>query len=88
MLTDWDFVNVRDFEYLNNMWDTEIQNIAKPDDMSALYDACVAEGKIIASSFNIPMPIIPLDDQQSAFFKTVYQNPARNSSQQFIDREN
>lgn len=88
MLTDWDYINVRDFEYLNNLWDTEIKGIAAPDDLGALYEACVSEGKMIDLEFNIPVPIMPLDEQQSQFFKTVYQNPARNSSQQFIDREN
>lgn len=87
MLTDWDYINVRDFEYLNNMWNTEVKNIAEPDDTGALYDACITLGKQINCEFNMPVPMIPLDDQQSALFKTVYQNPARTSSQQFIDRE-
>lgn len=87
MLTDWDYLNVRDFEYLNNFWDTEVKNVASVDDISSLYDANIEMGRKLYSGLELPFPIIPLDDQQSHFFKTVYQNPARTVSQQFIDRE-
>jgi hypothetical protein len=87
MLTDWDYVNVRDFDYLNNMWNTEVQHISEPDDMEALYEANIILGRKIHSGLELPFPIIPLDDQQSKFFKTVYQNPVRTERQQFIDRE-
>jgi len=87
MLTDWDFVNVRDFEYLNNLWDTEVQHIAAPDDIEGLYKACIKMGEPLRQCLEIPIPISPLDEMQSHFFKTVYQNPARTAGQQFIDRE-
>ncbi len=87
MLTDWDYVNVRDFEYLNNLWDTEVKHIVEPDDIPALHNACVELGKPLRQGLELPIPIDPLDYAQSEFFKTVYQNPARTAGQQFIDRE-
>lgn len=86
MLTEWDYVNVRDFEYLNNMWDTEIKDIA--DDTESLMVANTEMGKLLKNHLDLPFPVSPLDAQQSTFFKTVYQNPARTGNQQFIDREN
>jgi hypothetical protein len=85
MLSDWDYVNVRDFDYLNNMWDTEVKHIADRND--ALHNANIELGKKIVSDLDLPVPVIPLNDQQSNFFKTVYQNPTRTADQQFIDRE-
>jgi len=85
MLSDWDYINVRDFDYLNNMWDTEVKNVA--DSIDTLYTANIELGKKIVSELELPIPVIPLNDQQSNFFKTVYQNPARTLNQQFIDRE-
>lgn len=87
MLTEWDYVNVRDFKYLNDMWETEVKNIASPDDQQPLLEASIDLGKKLRMGLDLPIPIVPLDDQQSYFFKTVYQNPVRTERQHFIDRE-
>ena len=71
MCTDWDYVNVRDFEYLNNLWKEKIQT---EDD---LLDACIDYGERILAEIELPIAVTPLDAQQSAFFKKTYRNPPR-----------
>ena len=44
------------------------------------------EDKLI-QELNLPIAVECLNADQSAFFKTVYQNPARDNSKQFLDRE-
>lgn len=80
MLTDWDFVNVRDFKYLNNLW----KDKEKVDSQTMLLEAIEILGASLIDSLDIPIGQMPLDEQQSKFFKTVYQNPSRNPKQQFV----
>lgn len=82
MLSDWDYVNVRDFEYLNNLW---AGRDAMPEDV--LHSEIYNLGTQLINDLEVPIAIQPLNSEQSAFFKTVYQNPSRNSTQQFIDKE-
>jgi hypothetical protein len=83
MCTDWDFVNVRDFDYLNNFWNTEIAPITEEE-----LPECVEDiGALLINALDLPIAETPLNATQSHFFKTVYQNPARTTGQQFIDRE-
>ncbi len=83
MCTDWDFVNVRDFEYLNNFYDTEIALITEEELPERVEDM----GALLINELNIPIAETPFDAGGSRFFKTVYQNPARDNSKQFLDRE-
>jgi len=83
MLTDWDYVNVRDFEYLNDMWEQDVSHI-KP---MYLHDEVSDLGEKLMQELRVPIAVDPLDSNQSKFFKLVYQNPSRNSNQQFIDPE-
>ncbi len=81
MCTDWDFVQVRDFEYLNSFWnqlDVTEEN---------LNEATEELGSMLINELEIPIAEECLTAQQSKFFKTVYQNPARTTKQQFIDKE-
>jgi hypothetical protein len=78
MCTEWDFVNVRDFEYLNNLWSTSFAGI---EDIE--YETCTYGIKLI-NELEIPIAEMPLGAQQSKFFKEVYQNPSRNPKQQFV----
>lgn len=83
MCTDWDFVNVRDFDYLNDIWDKEYSKIEEdvlPYEIEELGDTLINE-------LGLPIATSPLDAGGSKFFKTVYQNPARDNSKQFLDRE-
>lgn len=83
MCTDWDFVNVRDFDYLNAFYDTEIAPITEEELPERIEDM----GALLIDELNIPIAETPLDAAQSNFFKSVYQNPARDNSKQFLDRE-
>ena len=78
MCTDWDFVNVRDFEWLNSYWDSKnIDEVDMDSETDKLGDKLMHE-------LGIPIAVDPLNADQSAFFKTVYQNPSRNPKQQFV----
>jgi hypothetical protein len=79
MCTNWDFVNVRDFEYLNTMWKDK-----KDSTTNELIEAIEILGATIINELEIPIAQAPLDEQQSKFFKTVYKNPSRNPQQQFV----
>ena len=78
MCTDWDFVNVRDFEYLNNYWN----NIEVTEE--DLLDEIEAIGETLKHELDLPIATNSFNAEQSKFFKTVYQNPSRNSQQQFV----
>jgi hypothetical protein len=78
MCTDWDYVNVRDFEYLNSLWKDKVQ------DESDLLEACEDYGVRLTQQMDIPIAVTPLDAGQSMFLKTVYQNPSRSPQQQFV----
>jgi len=82
MCTDWDFVNVRDFEYLNDYW-KEKGDLVEEDIEYYTQEL----GDKLVNELDIPIAADPLDATQSVFFKTVYQNPARDNSKQFLDRE-
>ena len=84
MCTDWDFVNVRDFDYLNDFYNAEIAPITEDE----LPDRVEDMGALLLKELDLPIGETPLDAGGSKFFKTVYQNPARTTGQQFIDREN
>ena len=73
MATDWDFINVRDFRYLNNYWDEVEPRVA----MEGLTDSIEELGEKLLNELNVPIPVIPFSPEQSKFFKTVYQNPGR-----------
>jgi hypothetical protein len=75
MCTDWDYVNVRDFEYLNSLWKDKVQ------DESDLLEACEDYGVRLKQQMDIPIAETPFNAQQSKFFKTVYQTPTRNPAQ-------
>jgi hypothetical protein len=83
MCTDWNFINVRDFEYLNNYWN----EIEPKVSMAGLEDSIEEYGIKLIKELEIPIAESPLNAQQSEFFKTVYQNPARTANQQFINPE-
>jgi hypothetical protein len=80
MCTDWDYVNVRDFEYLNDYWNKTIETVSEEN----LIEEIEKLGGLLKHHLNIPIAENPLDGEQSKFFKTVYQNPSRNPNQQFV----
>ena len=81
MCTDWDFVNVRDFDYLNAFYNTEIAPITEEELPERVEDM----GALLINNLNLPIAEIPLNSKQSKFFKTVYQNPSRIPNKQFMN---
>jgi hypothetical protein len=81
MCTDWDYVNVRDFEYLNDYWkEKDLDEEGMEIDTNYF-------GEKLIEELSIPIAEDPLNAQQSMFFKSVYQNPVRDNSTKFLDRE-
>ena len=85
MLSDWDYINVRDFDWLNDYWNNTV--IQKVDEENIIRK-CEDFVDALIPVLDLPIAAYPLEASQSKFFKTVYQNPARTTNQQFIDREN
>jgi len=81
MCTDWDYINVRDFEYLNSMW----KEVEPKVSTEGLQDSIEELGGILINKLDIPIAETPLDSKQSKFFKEVYDNPNRIA--EIIDRE-
>ena len=75
MCTNWDYVNVRDFEYLNKLWDDEYSKITE----KMLPYEIMGLGETLVHELELPIAVDPLDELQSKFFKTVYNNPSRLS---------
>lgn len=74
MLSNWDYVNVRDFDWLNDYWDnTVIKNVNEENIISKCEDLADA----LIPVLDLPISNYPLEADQSKFFKTVYQNPVR-----------
>jgi hypothetical protein len=82
MCTDWDYVNVRDFDYLNHHWNT---NVATNIDQYNLLENIEAMGRLLKNNLEIPIAEKPLDAEQSNFFKTVYRNPARTNNRLMLN---
>ena len=87
-LTDWDYVNVRDFEYLNNMWEddisTKFESYTSPNmctrtgycwDDDKLKKENKDLGEILQDHLNLN--VAELDDDASKFFRSVFINPVR-----------
>jgi hypothetical protein len=80
MCTDWDYVQVRDFKYLNDLWKVSFESIEDVDYEIEKY------GIKLINELDIPIAEQPLDAQQSKFFKAVYQHPSRTDNQRFIEK--
>jgi len=78
--TDWNYINVRDFEYLNTLWK---QEATKEDCLDQHIESV---GSALINELDIPIDSIPLSANQSKFFKTVYVNPTRASSKNISQR--
>ena len=74
-LTDWEYHNVRDFEYLNDLWKN---SVSKEVDEHNIYEKIDRVGKDIRTNLSLPMGT--LDVETSKFFKKVYKNPSRTTT--------
>jgi hypothetical protein len=72
-LTDWDYVNVRDFTYLNKLWKETVEPTVNNDN---LLDKCIELGTTLSNELSLPVAQV-LSAEQSKFFKEVYKNPVR-----------
>ena len=66
--TDWDYTQVRDFEYLTDYWKTHAENVNVLDELEDI-------GNNLRQSLNLE--IAEMDANASSFFKSVYQNTPR-----------
>ena len=71
--TDWDYVNVRDFEYVNKMWH---DTYSKMDEEDLLYEMEIL-GKKLVDELGMSIPLEVYNEEQSKFFKSMYVNPPR-----------
>lgn len=92
-LTDWDYINVRDFEYLNNMWDKVVSPNFESYTSSYM---CTTSGfcwdnyKLIDEIQNLGielrshlnLEIAELDENASRFFRKIFVNPLRVEEKQ------
>ena len=69
--SDWDYVQVRDFDYLNQLWEEESQ-VTHDENLLEKIDLL---GNEINRELNLPVKL--LQPEQSRFFKEVYENPIR-----------
>lgn len=81
MCTDWDYINVRNFKYLNEMWEN---NEVKEEN---LLDKIIELGELLVRKTNIPIDPLPFNAGQSRFFKKVFRNPDRAPIVNIIDNE-
>lgn len=72
LCTDWDFVQVRDFDYLNMLWDKEVSKIKE----SKLAEKIKSYGNELNDALEVPEMFTP---SQSSFFKQFNINTARQS---------
>jgi hypothetical protein len=79
MCTDWNYHQVRDFQYLNDLWENEYASINE----SNLLNLCCEYTQELKIKCRAPVAS-PFDPEQSRFFKTVYQVPPRVKTQPFL----
>jgi hypothetical protein len=75
MCTNWDYIKVRDFEHLNNLF-AVTASVVETNLLQEIEDL----GLLLKKELDIPIAETPLNTDQSKFFKTVYQNTARTSN--------
>jgi len=87
-LTDWDYINVRDFEYLNDLWNDEVvpkfESYTSSSmciktgycwDNNALINSIRDLGNELRS--HLDLEIAELDEHASSFFRKIFVNPLR-----------
>ena len=70
---NWDYVQVRDFEYLNQYFEDNIRHLT----VEQLQHASAQLGNDLRTTLNLP--VADLDQTQSKFFKEVWVNPPRTN---------
>ena len=94
MLKDWDYIKVRDFEYLNDLWTEEVspmfESYVSPH-MCTTSGYCWDNDRLISEvnyvgrrlREDLGLDIAELDENASNFFRAVFKNPARVERKSF-----
>ena len=80
MLENWDFLNVRTFSYLNDLF-----NDLAPKNENKLISEIGRLGKSLKDNLDIPTSSNYLDPNLSKFFKELYTNPPRMANDWVIE---
>ena len=83
LCTNWDYVNVRDFKYLNSYWQDKI-NMTEKD---VEHNICTL-GQQLKDELEIPIDILPFNSGQSVFFKQMYTNSTRPKHSSLAETKN
>lgn len=75
MCSDWDYVNVRDFDCLNELWGGRDE---LPEDV--LHSEIFNLGNQLIDKLEIPISVQPLNEEQSNFFKSVNDSTVRKNN--------
>ena len=75
MCSDWDYVNVRDFDCLNELWGGRDE---LPEDV--LHSEIFNLGNQLIDKLEIPIAVQPLNQEQSNFFKSVNDSTVRKNN--------
>jgi len=73
MCTDWDIGQANEYRFFEKYWKFELHDDVKVD----FYKDSIELGKKINAEHEIDLPITPLSEAQSKFFKKVYLNTPR-----------
>jgi hypothetical protein len=79
-LTDWDYITVRDFNELKQIWDTTVANIVTNDN---IVEHIKTYGQLL-SPLDVPLSV--LDESASRFFRHVHADQTRISNN-VVDKE-
>jgi hypothetical protein len=80
-ITEWDYLNVRDFDWLNNFWEDHESKISTnmlPHEISGL-------GATLEHELNLAIAD-PYTESQSRLFKTLYTNPPRMKNTSIVEK--
>ena len=93
-LTDWDYINVRDFEYLNDYWENEVAPIFESYTSPHMCtrsgfcwhnDRLMYEIQFLGREIrnHLGFEIAEIDENASKFFRSVFTNPSRVEKETF-----
>lgn len=99
-LTDWDYVNVRDFDYLNSLFEHTVKPKFQPDDSTADMRKCYKSNHTWDEDLllreiselgtklrkGVGLEIAELDEHASKFYKAVY-TPVPRMNKMFTETE-
>jgi hypothetical protein len=73
LLTDWDHTQVQDFDYLDAVWEREIESL------NPITDYTQDLGVELRNRLNIAIEPEPFTAAQSTWFKSVFRHPERTT---------